>query len=130
MSRVSTFQVMSNMMQSMEGIYARYDHNIEEDEYILTQKPRLSPRERIAVTYRKLAKQACIGGMRSRGVIRELGSSRRIPRQISVRDSQVLISGMENVAREYKRIEEDMLRENVRAAPSATPPSHSTHTSI
>ena len=92
----------------------------------LAEKLPHRPENTIRLRLIRLAKQARAGGKRSRGV--KLGSSRRKPRGISARDSQVLVSGMENVAREYKRIEEDMLRENVRAAPSATPPSLSTHT--
>ena len=49
-------QVVNNLLSGMERIYAQYDHNVEEDEFILAKRDGLSARNRLAVQQRRLSK--------------------------------------------------------------------------
>ena len=42
-------QVVNNLLSGMERIYAQYDHNVEEDEFILAKRDGLSARNRLAL---------------------------------------------------------------------------------
>ena len=46
-------QVLTNLIQSLDGLRNEHDHSSDEDEYILEGRPNMSPRERIAVTHRR-----------------------------------------------------------------------------
>ena len=49
LSLATETEVVNNLLSGMERIYAQYDHNVEEDEFILAKRDGLSARNRLAL---------------------------------------------------------------------------------